>query len=156
MKKSTKVLILVLSTIVGLTVFLTGLFQLYQTGKTDEAGSGTITVAQCKEADWAWRIYDCTGSYFSTSGGMVEINDVTVRVTGGEYKKDDYIGDVYPTDAPSVFNTHPHHFITGRIRSSVLYNAPSIIMSFIGLLLPIGTALYLLGASSETKKKTKQ
>ncbi len=157
MKKSKKILVLVISIIVGLIIFLTAFYQLYVNGKTDGLGNGTITVDHCKEVDWAWRVYDCTGSYFSTGGGMVEINDVTVRVTGGEYKNGEQIGDAYPTDQTSVFNDEqPRHFITGRIRSSVLYNAPTIAVLFAGILIPFGTFMYMFGASSRSTKKTKQ
>lgn len=116
-----------------------GLFAIYQNNKTDGFNSGEITVANCQETDWNRKIYSCTGDYFSTGGGMIERSNVSVTVFAHEYTAGDIITDVYPPTFSDKQATH--YFITGRERTSVTYNLPWLFAIFLGILLPIITAL---------------
>ncbi|MFZ1301089.1 MAG: hypothetical protein WAQ27_00710 [Candidatus Microsaccharimonas sp.] len=130
------------ASVFAMFVALIALFVIYQNNKTDGLNNGQITVSSCQEKDWAWRIYSCKGFYFSTGGGMVERNDVSVTAFGREYKKGDIIPDVYPPAFSD--NQTTDHFITGRERASVNFNAPWLAALFIGILLPIVTVFVLI------------
>lgn len=136
------VTILILSSVLAVLVGLIGAFNIYQNNKTDGLYSGQITVTSCQEKDWAWRIYSCTGDYFSTGGGMVSRSDVTVTVFGGEYKAGDIIADVYAPEFTTSQTTD--HFVTGRERASVTYNMDWLLCVFLAVLLPIITLTFVL------------
>jgi len=143
MKKNTKIISLVIVLVISLLLIFIAFSQLYTNGKTDGFESGNVKVSGCKEDNWAWKIYMCKGEY-NSNAGMIETSDVTVRVTGSEYKNGDYIGDVYPGDGASLEDSR--YFITGLERSSVAHNIPWIALMFLGILLPFGTAAYVLGS----------
>jgi hypothetical protein len=128
---------LVIVSITAIVIGFIGLYNIYSNNKTDGLNNGEITVDNCAELDWSWRIYSCTGSYFSTGGGMVERENVTVKVFGGELKKGAVVGDVYPPSGQSAETTS--YFITGRERASVTYNVPSLILVFFGIVFPVVT-----------------
>lgn len=137
MKKLVSILIVL--SFIFMVAGLIGAFNIYQNNKTDGLNNGQITVDSCEEKDWSWRIYSCTGSYFSTGGGMVERKNVTVTVFTREYKKGDRIADVYPPAFSS--NQTTNHFVTGRERASVTYNTYWLILVFLGIILPVITVL---------------
>lgn len=132
-------IILVTACIIAIPLGFFGLYNIYANNKTDGLNNGQITINSCTEVDWAWRVYSCTGSYFSTGEGMIERENVTVKVFGGELKKDAVVDDVYPPVTSSAETTS--YFITGRERASVTYNIPSIILVFISIILPLLTVV---------------
>lgn len=129
--------------VVSLLLILFAFFNLYQNSKTDGYNRGSIEVTRCQEKNWAWRIYECTGDY--TSGvGMIGKRNVTVTVTGDELHKGDVVYDVYPPTFHSKMDTD--HFVTGKERSSVLYNTPWLLLLFISTAAPLSMTLYALGS----------
>ncbi len=124
-------------------------YQLYQHSKTDGFGSGDIVVSMCEEEDWDWKLYTCRGDY-SSNAGLIYTRDVTVRVSAHVYKAGDTVEDVYPVRGSLA---DAREFITGKERSSVLYNAPWLALLFISLAVPIGAGLYVIGARMITKRK---
>lgn len=134
--------ILILSSVLAVLLGLIGAFNIYQNNKTDGLNNGQITVTNCEEKDWAWRIYTCTGNYFSTGGGMVERAGVTVTVLGGEYKAGDIVADVYAPEFTT--NQTTDHFITSRERASVVYNIGWLLCVLLGILLPVVTFTFVL------------
>lgn len=133
--------IIIIVGIVSVILALFALFQLYQHSKTDGFGSGRIKVSACEEQDWAWKIYRCQGKYYSSTG-MIETEDVSVRVTGSVPTSGDFISDVYPIHGT---NADAREFITGQERSSVVYNIPWLTLLFIAIVAPIGLGLYIIG-----------
>jgi len=143
----TKLLLLIVS-FVALIAGIIGASTIYTNNKTDGLNNGQITVTSCIEKDWAWKIYSCTGDYFSTGGGMVERQGVSVTVFGEELKKGQIVDDVYPPTSQSNMTTD--HFVTGRERASVTYNLPSLTLVFTGILLPLFTIIFFV---TNPKKK---
>ncbi len=119
---------------------------MYNNSKTDGYGGGSIRVDGCKVEDAAWKMYTCSGFYMG-SAGLVEVKGATVRVTGKQYESGEYVYDVYPTTSMDVSPQDTHGFITGRERSSVLYNSPWVAMLFVGVLLLVGSVLYVVACS---------
>jgi hypothetical protein len=140
---------IIVSSIVG--IFLIGLsfFNIYLNNKTDGFGSGGIEITHCKEDNWAWKIYLCTGDY-NSSTGMIERPNVTVRVTGGELKPGEHVGDVYPGDG--LPNSESKYYITGLERASVYHNVLWIVLAAIGFFAPLACIAYLIGKSSKLNK----
>ena len=138
MKKNYLVAMIALSACTGLFA----LYYLYQNSKTDGFDRGSIEVSQCHEESWEWKIYKCTGN--DTSGvGMMGKDNVSVTVTGDEIHKGDIVYDVYPPASHGKMDTD--HFVTGKERSSVLYNTPWLLLLFVSIFMPIGAFLYNLG-----------
>ena len=133
--------IMIIVGIVSVILTLVALFQLYQHSKTDGYGNGWIKVSTCKEQDWAWKIYRCQGGYHS-GAGLIETEDVSVKVTGYEPKRDAIISDVYPVYGSKA---DAHEFVTGKERSSVVYNIPWLTLLFVAIVAPIGLWLYIAG-----------
>lgn len=148
----TKIILVALST-AAVFFGLIGLYNIYVNNKTDGLNNGQITVDRCIEKDYDWRVYVCTGSYFSTGGGMIERDNVSVKVYGGTLGRDAIVEDVYPPALSTAETTS--YFITGRERASVTYNIPSLILVFLALLLPIITIL-VFAFTKETKVKEKE
>ncbi len=144
---------LVIASVVAVFFGLFGLYAIYTHNKTDGLNNGQITVDSCKEIDWSWRVYSCTGSYFSTGGGMIERNNVSVKVFGGELKQGAIVDDIYPPASGSAETTD--YFITGRERASVTYNIPSLILVFSGVILPMLTLVVFI-SSSRLRQQPKQ
>ena len=121
----------------AVTIFfgLAGAYTIYQNSKTSGTNNGQITVSSCTEKDWAARAYTCTGDYFSTGGGMVSRENVSVTVTGREYQRGDTIDDVYPPLHDS--NETASYFVTGKERGSVVYNLPSLFLILLAILMPV-------------------
>lgn len=138
--------------IISMLAILYSLFQMNNNSKTDGFGGGSIRVTKCEVNDTAWKVYSCSGSYMSAAG-LVEVKNATIRVTGKEYKSGAYIDDVYPTVAIEKLSKDPRSFVTGRERSSVLYNGPWLVMLFVGLLLPLGLILYVFGRTTATTRR---
>lgn len=138
MKKNYFMAVIALSACTGLFA----IYYLYQNSKTDAFDRGSVEVNQCREGSSQWKIYKCTGNY--TSGvGMMSKDNVTVTVTGDELHKGDIIYDVYPPIFHSKMNTD--YFVTGKERSSVLYNSPWLLLLYVSLFIPIGAVFYTLG-----------
>lgn len=138
MKKNYSIAAIALSVCTGLFA----IYHLYQNSKTDGFDRGSVEVIQCQEENWEWKISKCTGNY--TSGvGMMGKDNVSVIVTGDELHKGDIVYDVYPPAFHSKMNTD--HFVTGKERSSVLYNSPWLLLLFVSIFTPIGAVLYTLG-----------
>lgn len=151
MKKNSNLIILVSMVIFTVSAISFSLVQMYNNSKTDGYGGGSIRVDQCKVDDAAWKIYTCSGFYKSTAG-LVEVKNAKVIVMGKEYISGEYIDDVYPTASIDTLSQDPRSFVTGRERSSVEYNAPWLAMLFVGLLLPLGLALYTKGHVAVTSR----
>lgn len=141
-QRTRTITILVISSAIAVLIGLIGAFNIYQNNKTDGLHSGQITVTSCQEKDWTWRIYSCTGDYFSTGGGMVNQSDATVTIFGGEYEAGDIITDVYAPEFAT--NQTTDHFITGRERASVVYNIGWLLCVLLGILLPAVTLTFAL------------
>ena len=151
MKKTTKIIILLFTFLITVMMILFALFQIYQNSKTDGLNSGHIKISSCKELDWARKVYLCNGDYRS-SAGMNFTNDVKVRVMGREYQKGEIVWDVYSGNSKSQEDAR--YFITGIERSSVMHNSLWIGLLALGIFIPSGILLYLIGFHfGSTKKK---
>ncbi len=116
---------------VGLFSTLFASYQVYQNNKIDGFGNGDIRVESCQLINEPYKIYDCRGDYTSTSGGGW-MYSTTITVAGTFYNEGELIHDVYPA------GNQPHpatHFITGKERSSVIYNLQWIFLFFSGVIL---------------------
>lgn len=144
--RSLVIIVLIIASISSIVLTGIGALNLYMNSKTDGFGGGHITVeGDCKEIIWAWRVDKCTGRYRAAAGDITREN-VSVIVSGGSSRT--IVPDVYPLAGTTNLTTQT--FITGKERSSVIYNTPWIATIFIGLLIPAVTITYLLA------RRTKQ
>lgn len=134
--------ILVTLSVIALFSGIVGLYNIYINNKTDRFNHGQITVNSCEVKDRAWKVYSCTGDYFSTGGGMVGRNDVTVKVFGIEPQEGQIIDDVYPPNSHTAETTD--HFVTGRERASVIYNIPWLMLVLAGIVIPLLTTVFIV------------
>lgn len=151
MTNAKKITLILLSSF-AILLGLIGVFNIYQNNKTDGLNNGQITVKNCQEVDWSWRIYSCAGDYFSTGGGMVERNNVTVTAFTREYKEGDIIPDVYPPAFGD--NETTHHFVTGRERASVTYNLPWLLLVLVAVAIPLITTTMLIMSRNKNHPKS--
>ena len=147
MKKYYLIAIIALSACIGLFA----IYHLYQNSKTDGFNRGSIEVTQCVEEDWDWQIYECTG-YYTSDVGMMGKDNVSVTVTGDEFHAGDIVYDVYPPAYRSKMDTN--HFVTGKERSSVLYNGPWLLLLLMSILSSTSATFYTLGARRKVSSVT--
>lgn len=156
MKVIPKPLLIIVSAFIGLVLLTVGTFNIYKNNKTDFSGGGSLRVTKCYEQDWAWRLYRCEGTYHS-GAGMVIVDNVEVSKVRGEYKADEWVGDVYPTSYSfSGVDFTPRTFVTGFERTGVLYNLPWILMAMAGLFLPAFAVMYTVLTRDLHKKDHKR
>lgn len=148
-KKSSTLIALVISIVIGLALIAIASLNIYSNNKTDGFGSGNIKVSNCKADNWARKIYICTGDY-SSSAGMIGLYDVTVRVMGREYKDGEYISDVYPANGLSIEDSR--YFITGAERASVYHNTLWLVLAGAGFLVPLTFGAYFVGLSAKSSR----
>ena len=143
MKQTIIIIVCALSLVIGLFA----LHQLYQHSKTDGFGSGRIVVNSCEERDRDGKLYMCRGDYRSNAG-MYFTRDVSVGVSGGEYKMGEVVADVYPAHGS---NADAREFITGAERSSVLYNVSWLALLFMSMAILVGAGLYAVAANRRSR-----
>lgn len=151
--KPSGVIAIIVSGFLGLILLGVGGFNIYLNGKSDGFGGGSLKVTKCREVNWSWRIYECTGNY-SSGAGMIYVKDLKVE-TRGEYKAGETIGDVYPTAYSYQRNAaRPTALVTGFERTSVYYNIPWILIVMAGLFIPAFTVMYVVLTRHRHNKRT--
>jgi len=141
--KPSGIVAIIISSFLGLILITVGAYNIYFNGKSDRHGSGSLEVTECREVDWSWRLYECTGNYMS-GAGMVYVKDLKVE-TRGEYKAGERIPDVYATSYSYRDNSfRPASLVTGFEQTSVYYNIPWILMFMAGLFIPAFTVMYVV------------
>ena len=151
--KPSSIIAIIISGFLGLILTGVGGFNIYFNGKSDGHGNGSLVVTKCREVDWSWRLYECTGNYMG-SPGMTYVENLKVKVRG-EYKAGERISDVYPTSYSYRDNSFkPASLVTGFEQTSVYYNVPWILMFIAGLFIPAFTIAYVILTRHKHTKRT--
>lgn len=145
MKRTLKSYPFIIASVIAVCLGLVAADGLYQNSKTDGFNSGSFKVAKCQEKNYDWKIYECTGNYTHGVGDMGK-NNALLTITGHKPEEGEVVADVYPPLHQQVMKTN--RFVTGKERSSVLYNLPWLVMMSSSIFLPVGAVLYLLGRQS--------